>query len=171
MMKHWAINLAFFLLASTAFSQVKPATASRAIQVWKVADLQKMMDTISQPVVINFWATFCVPCVEEIPYFQTLTKKYEKQGVKLMLVSLDFSENYPAKILSFARARKFTAPIFYLAETNADIFCPVVDSSWSGSLPASVFMNKKTGYKKFYEEQLPPAVVEKEIQLMLKPKN
>jgi thiol-disulfide isomerase/thioredoxin len=130
-------------------------------------DLQKVIDNAQGPTIFNFWATFCKPCVAEIPYFQQLVKKYNSAGVKLILISLDLPETYPAKIASFAGKHKFTAPIKFLNETNADIFCPVVDSSWSGAIPASLFVNKTTGYRKFYEEQLSREKLEIEIKKMI----
>ena len=140
------------------------------IPKWKLDDLKSAIKDADKPTIFNFWATICKPCVEEIPYFQQLVKKYDSAGVRLILVSLDLPEAYPKQISFFAFKRGFKAPIKFLDETNADIFCPVVDSSWSGALPASLFINNKTGYRKFFEEQLGKEKLEKEIQAMLKKK-
>ena len=43
--------------------------------------------------VINFWAMWCKPCVEELPYFETIRKNYSDKKVKVILVSLDFGNN------------------------------------------------------------------------------
>ena len=55
----------------------------------KITDLEKIIAESKAPLVINFWATFCKPCMEEIPFFQKLGKKYEKEGVGLLLVILN----------------------------------------------------------------------------------
>jgi thiol-disulfide isomerase/thioredoxin len=141
---------------------------AQSIPKWKLNDLKTAISKAEKPTIFNFWATFCKPCVAEIPYFQQLTKKYEKEGVELVLISLDLSEAYPKQISSFATKYKFTSPIKFLAETNADLFCPVVDESWSGAIPASLFVNNKTGYRKFFEEQLSKEKLEKEIKEMIK---
>jgi thiol-disulfide isomerase/thioredoxin len=138
------------------------------IPKWKLNDLKTAISKTEKPTIFNFWATFCKPCVAEIPYFQQLVKKYEKEGVELVLISLDLSEAYPKQISSFATKYKFTSPIKFLAETNADLFCPAVDESWSGAIPASLFVNNKTGYRKFFEEQLSKEKLEKEIKAMIK---
>jgi thiol-disulfide isomerase/thioredoxin len=138
------------------------------IPKWKLKDLKTAITNVDRPTIFNFWATFCKPCVAEIPYFQQLAKKYESAGVRLVLISLDLSEAYPKQISSFAIKHGFTSPIKFLDETNADIFCPVVDSSWSGAIPANLFVNPKTGYRKFFEEQLSREKLETEIQAMLK---
>lgn len=143
---------------------------AQPIPKWKLNDLKAAISNADKPTIFNFWATICKPCVEEIPYFQQLVKKYDSAGVKLVLVSLDLPEAYPKQIASFASKHKFTSPIKFLSETNADVFCPAVDDSWSGAIPASLFVNNKTGYRKFFEEQLSREKLEKEIQDMLKKK-
>lgn len=140
---------------------------AQAIPKWKLNDLKTAIGKADKPTIFNFWATFCKPCIAEIPYFQQLAKKYEKEGVQLVLVSLDLAEAY-SKIPSFASKYKFTSPIKFLNETNADLFCPAVDESWSGSIPASLFINNKTGYRKFFEQELTKEKLEKEIQAMIK---
>ncbi|HYV53089.1 MAG TPA: TlpA disulfide reductase family protein [Chitinophagaceae bacterium] len=132
----------------------------------KVTELEKMIKESKTPLIVNFWATFCKPCIAEIPYFESAVNKYKKDGVTLLLVSLDLKEDYP-KIKPLATKRNFTSPIVWLNETNADYFCPKVDSSWSGALPATLFINNKIGYRKFYEEQVKEEKLEKEIMAIL----
>lgn len=160
------MSRAFFiavLILNLAFVKAN----AQAIPKWKLNDLKSAIEKADKPTIFNFWATFCKPCVAEIPYFQKLVKKYESEGVQLVLISLDLSEAYPKQVSSFATKYKFTYPIKFLDETNADLFCPVVDSSWSGAIPASLFVNNKTGYRKFYEEQVSEEKLEKEIQSMI----
>ncbi len=140
--------------------------SSQSISKWKITELEEYIKRSEQPVIVNFWATYCVPCIKEIPYFHEMVKKYENTGIKLMLVSLDFEESYPEKIKSFAIKRKFTAPIVWLDETNADYFCPRIDSSWSGVMPASLFVNNKTGYRHFIESEMTKEELESEILKM-----
>jgi thiol-disulfide isomerase/thioredoxin len=143
-------------------------SGAQNIPKWKLDDLKFAIRNADKPTIFNFWATFCKPCVQEIPYFQQLTKKYDSAGVRLVLVSLDLTEAYPKQIQTFASKHNFKSPIKFLDETNADIFCPAVDSSWSGAIPASLFVNNKTGYRRFFEEQLSKEKLEKEINAMLK---
>ncbi|HJS54917.1 MAG TPA: TlpA disulfide reductase family protein [Chitinophagaceae bacterium] len=141
--------------------------SSQDIPKWKIEDLQDYITKSDTPVVVNFWATYCVPCIKEIPYFQEVIKKYEDSGVKLLLVSLDFKESYPDKISSFADKRKFDSPIVWLDETNADYFCPKIDSDWSGVMPATLFINNKNGHRSFFEEEMPREKFEDEIKKIL----
>ncbi|MGZ5189566.1 MAG: TlpA family protein disulfide reductase [Flavisolibacter sp.] len=163
-MKKIILNLSFNLFFLFFFIT---GTYAQSIPKWKLKDLQSAIAKTDKPTIFNFWATFCKPCIEEIPYFEELVKKYDSAGVQLILVSLDLSETYPKKIQSFANKFKFKSPIKFLDETNADLFCPAVDSSWSGAIPASLFINNKTNYRKFFEDQLSREKLEREIRAMI----
>lgn len=143
------------------------AMQAQPIKRWKMDDLLKYTDTNDSVLVINFWATFCGPCIAELPYFHSITSKYKKQNVKLLLVSLDFEEYYPKRIRDFANKRKYTAEIVWLDEEKPDEFCPRIDPKWTGSMPATLFVNKKTGYRKFVEAEMKPEDLEREVKLLV----
>lgn len=145
------------------------AAQSQDIPKWKITDVEKRIaEKNGEVLVINMWATFCKPCVAEIPSFIQITDKYKSDHVKLMLVSLDLPSYFPKKIGDFAKRQNFKADIVWLDENNADYFCPKIDSTWSGSIPATLIINTKTGYRKFFEEEIPAAVFEKELQAAIK---
>jgi thiol-disulfide isomerase/thioredoxin len=137
------------------------------IPKWKISDLEAFIENSDKPTVVNFWATFCKPCIAEIPHFQQLVRQYEKDSVQLLLVSLDMKEMYPERIKAFAGRFNFNAPIVFLDETNADIFCPRIDEKWSGAIPASLFINNQTGYRKFVEEELAEQQFEAELKSLV----
>ena len=141
--------------------------AQTPVQRIKVTELQEYIAKSDHPLIVNFWATFCVPCNKEIPYFQTTVARYKDQGVELILVSLDLPDYYPARIGDFARRQGYTARLMWLIETDADYFCPKVDPHWSGGIPCSLFINNKTHYRRFFDRQLTEPQVEPEIKSML----
>lgn len=159
MIKKTILFIAIVMAAVSVQSQVPK---------WKMQNVvdyfSKQTDTIY---VINFWATFCKPCVAEIPDFIKITDKYKNQKVKLLLVSLDLPSFYPSKIASFATKNKFHADIVWLDETNADIFCPMIDPKWSGAIPATIIVNARTGFKKFFEEEMNAVKLEKELKQVM----
>ncbi len=161
MKKKYSISIVLLLAAVCQL----PAQQVRNM---KMAELNKLIETSTTPMVINFWATWCVPCIQEIPHFIAVTKEFKQEGVSLLLVSLDMQED-SAKVEPFAIKRKITAPIVWLNETNADYFCPIIDERWSGSVPATLFVNKKTGYRKFFEKALAEETLRKEIQQLVNP--
>ena len=144
------------------------AGSAQTIKKIKITDLERTIAQSDHPLIVNFWATFCAPCVKEIPYFQSTVAHYPGEQVELILVSLDLPDYYPAKIASFAQGRGFTANIVWLDETNADYFCPKVDPRWTGGIPSSLFINNKTHYRRFFDRQLTEPQVDLEIKEMLK---
>ena len=140
---------------------------AQSIPSWKVTRLQDYISKSDSVLVINFWATFCKPCIEEIPYFESTVAKYKDQKVKLLLVSLDLKDEYPAGIKTFVQKNKYKSQIVWLNETNADYFCPRVDKKWSGGIPSTLIINPKTGYRKFFEEQMEAGQFETELKKAL----
>lgn len=157
------------LLFTILLSAIGATGLPQTIQKIKITDLEKTIAESDHPLIVNFWATFCVPCTKEIPYFQQTVARYRQQGVELILVSLDLPDYYPAKIASFAQGRGFTSRILWLDETNADYFCPRVDPRWTGGIPCSLFIDNKTHYRRFFDRQLTEPQVELEIKKMLAP--
>jgi thiol-disulfide isomerase/thioredoxin len=119
-----------------------------------IGELTETIRKSDHPLVISFWATWCAPCVEEIPHLQAAVKEKAAKKVELLLVSLDFASYYPKKITDFITQKNFNASFFWLNETNADLFCPRIDERWTGAIPATLFVNGKTGHRKFFERQL-----------------
>lgn len=128
---------------------------SQSISKWKIEDVVRSFSARNDTVyVVNFWATFCKPCNEEIPDFIRIVEKYKTKKVKLLLVSLDLPSYVPVKLRAFIKKNKYNTNHVWLNETNADRFCPMIDATWSGAIPATIIVNNSTGYKKFMEDQV-----------------
>lgn len=134
------------------------------VKKMKVKDVEAYIQNSNRPMLVNFWATWCAPCVEEIPYFIETVKKYEADSVELVLVSLDFPNYYPGQVTGFIKQKKYEATFFWLNETNADYFCPRIDKKWDGTIPVTLFVNNKTGYRKFFNRALTDRQVELETK-------
>jgi thiol-disulfide isomerase/thioredoxin len=157
-----ALNFILILLLTATLS-----ATSQNVPSWKINDVVNYMDESDSVLVISFWATFCKPCIEEIPYMESITKKYKDQKVKLLLVSLDLKDFYPNRIQDFAKKNNYSSQVVWLNESNADYFCPKIDKSWSGAIPSTVIINRKTGYKKFFEDQVKPGQFEAALKRAL----
>ena len=168
MKSHMKRNSIAFLLT---FFLAAIACTGQDIKRIKATELEYMIADSKGPLIINMWATWCQPCIAELPYFLEEVNRHNrsqpKDSVVLLLVSLDFKEAFPEGIGAFAKKRSINAAILWLDETNADYFCPKVDSRWSGAIPATLFVNNKTGYRKFVEEQLSHAQLKEEIMAIL----
>ncbi|MCX8020981.1 MAG: TlpA family protein disulfide reductase [Chitinophagaceae bacterium] len=157
----------------TAFvmSLIAQKVLSQNIPAVKITDVEKMMKESRGPMIINMWATWCGPCVEEMPYFIQETRNYNKKAgadsIQLVFVSLDFKESYPAGISRFLSKQKIREKVVWLDETDADYFCPRFHPDWSGAIPATLFVNPKTGYLKFMEGQISHTRLKKLIKEMM----
>lgn len=108
-------------------------------------------------VVVNFWSTWCQPCIDEIPHFIEVFEEMQSKGVSLWLVSQDTKDLYNSgKLKKYVSNKKdwSKATLFWLNETDADYYCPIIDKQWSGVIPATMIVNTKKGYRKFIEESL-----------------
>lgn len=157
-MKKVLFILSFLLFAILVSSQ-KVASV-------KITEVEKMIKDSDGPLIINFWATFCKPCIEEMPAFEAMAAKYKDEGLKVIFVSLDLQDDYPKQVESFVAKRKIKQKVVWLDETNADYFIPKIDAQWSGSIPATLFINNKKNYRHFIEDKITEEALEKEIKAM-----
>jgi thiol-disulfide isomerase/thioredoxin len=116
--------------------------------------------------VVNFWATWCAPCVKELPYFEALNQKYKDQGVDFMLVSLDFPRNYESKLKPFIKEKNLKSKVVAFDDVNQNRWIPAIDEKWSGALPATIIYNKDK--RQFYERSFTKDELETEIKQFLK---
>lgn len=117
--------------------------------------------------IINFWATWCAPCVKELPYFEEITKTYSKNEVEVILVSLDFPDKLESKLIPFIKKHKLQSEVLLLDAPNENEWIPKIDSTWSGAIPATVIYNKNK--RQFYEKSFTKEELFNELKTFLKP--
>jgi thiol-disulfide isomerase/thioredoxin len=134
-----------FIFPLVIFSQQK-------VKVYKINDLVKRTSNSDTIYVINFWATWCKPCVAELPVFESLNTDSAKTNIKVLLVSMDFKEDTDKKLLPFLDKNRMLTEVIVLDETDATSFIPKLDDRWSGAIPATLI--KFRGKKSFAEKKL-----------------
>jgi thiol-disulfide isomerase/thioredoxin len=112
--------------------------------------------------IINFWATWCAPCVKELPYFEEITQQYRGQTVEVILVSLDFPRQYESKLKPFIQDKNLQSEVIALNDTDMNTWIPQVDQNWSGAIPATLIYNKNQ--RQFFEKSFS----QQELQTLLK---
>lgn len=100
--------------------------------------------------IVNFWATWCKPCIEELPYFEKINEEYGSKNVKVILVSMDMSKQVLSRLIPFLEKNKIKSEVILLNDVDADAWINKVDPSWSGALPATLIYNSK---KRLFFEQ------------------
>jgi thiol-disulfide isomerase/thioredoxin len=123
------------------------------------SEIQAEKDRIQ---VVNFWATWCAPCLKELPLFEKLNAERSDIRVRLVSLDLDLDPN-PEKVRNFVVRKKIKSEVIILDEKNPNEWIERIDKSWSGALPATLVINNKTGKRKFVEKELHPGELEKLI--------
>lgn len=100
--------------------------------------------------IVNFWATWCKPCIQELPLFDSLAMEYRNKKVKVLLVSLDFAEKKDPVVIPFIKRKNIQSEVVIMDDPDADAWISKVDSSWSGAIPATVIYHKNQ--RAFYEK-------------------
>ncbi|NCG03871.1 MAG: redoxin domain-containing protein [Bacteroidetes bacterium] len=97
--------------------------------------------------VVNFWATWCAPCVKELPYFEAIN---QNENVDVLLVSLDFPKHKESRLLPFIKKHQLQSKVVHLDDTNENFWINAIDSTWSGAIPATLIYNQNK--RMFYEQ-------------------
>ena len=139
-------------------------TQAQEIRVIKFAELQEIIDSKStSPIqVINFWATWCAPCVKELPLFEKLNAE-NNESIKITLINLDFADKLD-KVKSFVDRKKMKSETLLLDEIDYNQWIDKVDKRWGGAIPATLVINPKNGKRKFIERELDEGELEKLIE-------
>jgi len=141
------VILLFLVIIGISCTQKK-----NKISIIKFPELEEtILNSQSEYLVVNFWATWCAPCVKELPQFDLLLTK--NKNLKVVLVSFDFAEQLEKKVIPFVEKRQIKSEVVLLDETDYNAFIDKIDPSWSGAIPATLIVNNRTGKRVFYEKE------------------
>jgi thiol-disulfide isomerase/thioredoxin len=137
---------------------------AQSAELIKLSQLQTLIEEKSDQVkVINFWATWCAPCVKELPLFESLNQ--ERKDAKVILVSMDIDlDPNPEKVYKFVARKKVQSQVVILDERDPNAWINKIDKNWSGALPSTLFINTTTGKRKFVEREMHAGDLEKFIE-------
>ena len=137
-------------------------TRAQQVEIIKYPQLLQMIDGDRDEdiIIYNFWATWCAPCVKEMPYFEKIDKE---EGVQVRFISLDDVEKLESRVIPFLNKKNIQAKVFLLDETDYNAFIDKVDKRWSGAIPATVIVNNKLNTKEFYEKEFHEGELEKVV--------
>ncbi|MGK4568960.1 TlpA disulfide reductase family protein [Flavobacterium sp. 3HN19-14] len=99
--------------------------------------------------VVNFWATWCQPCVAELPNFEKINATLKNKKIKVILVSLDMKKQVETALLPFIKRKNLQSEVIFLNDPDANSWIGKVDANWSGAIPATVIYNSQK--RQFYE--------------------
>ena len=138
----------FIALVALFFSELQAQNVPVIDLNYLDARLENGADTTY---VVNFWATWCGPCVKELPFFETLESNNTGEKFKVLLVTLDFVENLESKVIPFIERKEIKSEVLLLDESNPNEWIPRVSDKWSGAIPATIFVNTQKKTRHFHE--------------------
>lgn len=103
--------------------------------------------------VVNFWATWCAPCVAELPHFERLQREGASSPLKVILISVDSKAKIRQLVEPFVEKHGIRSEVFVFEEPDQQTFIDHVDKRWSGSVPATLFVNASASRRDFYERE------------------
>lgn len=143
------------IILFTAFSCILTMKAfGQEPRIIKWNELDRLMQSTSDTTyIINFWATWCAPCVKELPHFEKLAAENKNSKVKVILVSLDFKRQFETRLIPFVTENKIQSEVLLLDEPDHNLWIDKVDPSWNGSIPATLILDNKNKKRNFYEQE------------------
>ncbi|HRR09199.1 MAG TPA: TlpA disulfide reductase family protein [Rhodothermales bacterium] len=148
------------------------ACRTEAQPVPEMKDYSSILGEIKQRdaslVVVNFWATWCVPCVEEFPHFIRLKTESDPKEVSVMFVSVDFEDEVPA-VVAFLKKQHMQDRTF-MASGDANTFIQSFHKSWSGAVPATFVYNRMGEQLDFWEGKVTYEQLAEKINRLKTPK-
>ena len=104
--------------------------------------------------VVNFWATWCAPCIRELPHFDALQKEYAGKKLKVLLVSVDAPSRAKTALNAFLDDRNMLCEVLHLNESKPHEYIDRIAPQWSGSIPATLVIPPSPGKRLFHEGEM-----------------
>ena len=156
-------------LALTGLILSASASHAQQVAVIKLPDLQKRLARPSDTTyVVNFWATWCAPCVKELPNFEQLNATYARQKVKVLLVSMDNASLLDKKVKPFVVKRGLKSEVVLLNEHDPNSWINQIDPKWTGAIPYTLMVNNQKKKRTGFEKEFTQAELTTQVQTFLK---
>jgi thiol-disulfide isomerase/thioredoxin len=134
------MKVLYFLLVPLFFVSLNFSTETTTVQ--KITAEQLLDKTLRSQsdtlFVVNFWATWCRPCIEELPYFEEAKKTFSDKKVKILLVNLDFLSE-AAKVENFVKKKNLQNKVYQLNDSKPNKWINQIDSTWDGAIPVTIY--------------------------------
>ncbi len=127
--------------------------------------LQEIRSSEAKLKLLNVWATWCGPCIEEFPILLQLRQEYQGQGFELIFVSTDMLEELD-KVEYFLKEQGLDF-VSYIKEESDENFIRAMNPNWSGALPASFLYNQSGELVDFWTGDLTYEEFESKIKAFL----
>lgn len=165
-MKRFIQLVIFFLL----MVQLLPAQAPKEekVRVLSFKELEPLLHLKNDTVyLVNFWATWCAPCVKELPAIMAVEKKYEGKKLKVLLVSLDMPSQVNSRLLPFIRTHKINSEVVLLDDPDQNSWIDKTDKRWSGEIPFTLVYGNdfRESYTQAFSYRTLDSIINRKIEM------
>lgn len=101
---------------------------------------------------INFWATWCVPCVEEFPDLVKIYNEYKDSDFEFLSISVDLPSDIETKVKPFLEEQSAEFTVVVAEEKRSDRIINLINPDWNGAVPVTVIYDKDGIRKDFISE-------------------
>jgi len=145
-MRFLILTISIFLLNLNAFSQSVESINLKSLE-------ERFKNGKDSTFVVNFWATWCLPCRKEMPVFEKLAKETTDPKLKIILLSLDLpSKQRPVEL--FVQKYNLTNKVYILNENLSGGYLSRIQNGWKGSIPATLIVNEEKKIRRFYSGKM-----------------
>ncbi len=134
----------------------------------KIPGLESILNNPEDKVfVINLWATWCAPCVSELPVFQKLSAEYNPAKVHFIMISLDFPSQIQTQLIPFLKKNHITLDVPVMTDLDYNSWIDKIDPSWEGTIPVTLLFNNYDKTRYFHPGIITEAELRKLINMLL----
>lgn len=147
------LNMRRLLVICFLLVAVSTSRGQLPVRIIHLPELEQLLQPVSDSItVLNFWATWCKPCVEELPVFFKLEQEFKNQKVRFIYLSLDFKREVNTKLADFLLRKQIFSTVYLLDEPDYNAWIDKVSPNWQGSIPATIIIGPQS--KSFHEGTL-----------------
>ena len=158
----------FLLISLIILSAVQVLRAQDIKPLGNTDDVKAIFESVKGKVVlINFWATWCKPCVKEFPDLVKLQKEYNDSGFELVFISLDVPEDLNSKLKPFLTKQGVDFTTYYSTFVKPEDLMEFVDKNWNGAIPSTYIYDKEGNLSKSFLGGKSYEEFEKDIKKLL----
>jgi len=154
-------------MRTVCFISLLAVSSILAAQSYVKASAAQLQELLKQKndttYVINFFASWCAPCTQELPELQAFAQEHAQEQVQLIFVSLDFEEDAENTLLPLLRKFGITQPVWLLAETG-NRWITRIDRQWNGSIPATLVFNNTKKKRTFITQRVTRTMLNQYMQ-------